>query len=200
MSNFNIWGQITLMIRNIQARQTHLKALSGAILKTIEDLEKSTKILRQEKKELEKIGDYYRRVEADLSNKQGEQQSLNDKITTLRTQPGIEAILKGKISQSKRIRHGSEQPSSSLPSPSVITGDQSLQTQIPPRGSILENPRRRYADIEESDDDDFVDNLSLRNRILRKDVTEDDKNPEKDIAEDGALKDVDVSENEGVDG
>jgi hypothetical protein len=200
MSNFNIWGQITLMIRNIEARKTHLKALSGTILESISDLETATDILREEKQKLEKIGEYYRKVEADLADKRAEQQSLDDEVTTLRTQPGIEAILKGKISQSKRTKHGSQQPSSSRTSPSVMIGDQSVQTQIPLRGSILGKPRRRYADIEESDDDDFINDVSLRNRILRKDIIAGDKNPAKDTVEDGALQDVDMLENEGVDG
>ena len=191
MTELNIWGQITLMRRNIETRRSHLISLTGSILAEIKDLDKVEINLKQDMQNLQVALQYYNEVEETLRKKQTEINELRRNIDELRQHPGITAkssgasvlhrggstsFLSHTLSQSRSVTQYHETP------PSAKTIYETL-------ANLKGRPKRRR-DIEESSEssDDSIPDTSGAGKTQDGDTSRGNNEVEEN-------RDVEVNEN-----
>jgi hypothetical protein len=164
MTELNIWGQITLMRRNVEARRSHLISLAGTTIREIENLEQVEFDLKRDTEDLEVALQYYKQVEETLRNKKREVDGLRRNVDELRQHPGITA----KSSGTSILQRGSGTP---LPSHSLKSQSRSdsqepkfstATTTLRDSLALLKSHQKRRFEIEESDasSDDSIPDTS----------------------------------------
>lgn len=94
MTNFNIWGQIALMIQRVRRRKEHFVALAAAVAQATLQADEQLNELKLERDDLRRAEEHYNETLLVLQKKKEQDKAIRREINDLKSRPGVQNTAK----------------------------------------------------------------------------------------------------------
>ena len=94
MTNFNIWGQIALMIQRVCRRREHFVALAAAVTQATLQADEQLTELKLERDDLRRVEEHYNETLLTLQKKKEQDKTFHREINDLKSRPGVQNTAK----------------------------------------------------------------------------------------------------------
>jgi hypothetical protein len=133
MTNYNIWGQTSLMIQRLEDKREHFLALCAVAQREVHRIDHSIETLKQVKGELKEAEGYLNEVRAKINERTRKREALQEEVNELRSTKGITLAAKsftdGSFSTTKSQR-SSAPPAPHHPERTRLTPYSSRQSSV----------------------------------------------------------------------
>jgi hypothetical protein len=156
MTNFNIWGQIALMIQRVRRRREHFVALAAAVQQATLQADEQLTELKLERDDLRRAEEHYNETLLTLQKKE-QDKMLRREINALKSRPGVQNTAKQTSAFKKK---GPSTSRGSSVNPFTRRSSSRQSTPIGKRPGYFELDGDSSEEPATSEDEDKIDNVS----------------------------------------